>query len=211
MKHYRHGKIKTPLRLEKLHIDLINRTLRWRVNSWFYDVLRIFRFDHDVIEYILPVLGIGFGKQAHSALILMKIRCQQSLEIHYRVQSVLFSHIICRFSVEHQVVSKLNHPHHILRHLKIVITRLRIGHYSYQGHQIPSRCQRCRGRLVPRTGYQIPYLVPRTADWLSPLWPNTDHWPYICSWSVFCYRNVVMNTTQSTHWMLSSRQFLRLA
>ena len=26
-----------------------------------------------------------------------------------------------------------------------------------------------------------------------------------------CYRNVVMNTTQSSHWMLSSRQFLRLA
>ena len=33
----------------------------------------------------------------------------------------------------------------------------------------------------------------------------------ICSWSVQCYRNVVMNTAQLTHWMLSSRQFLRLA
>ena len=38
------------------------------------------------------------------------------------------------------------------------------------------------------------------------------HWPLtICSWSVQCYRNVVMNTTQLTHWTLSSRQFLRLA
>ena len=33
-------------------------------------------------------------------------------------------------------------------------------------------------------GHQIPYLVPRTADCLSPLGPNTDHWPYapgVCS------------------------------
>ena len=38
------------------------------------------------------------------------------------------------------------------------------------------------------------------------------HWPLtICCWSVHCYRNVVMNITQSTRWMLSSRQFLRLA
>ena len=38
------------------------------------------------------------------------------------------------------------------------------------------------------------------------------HWPLtICCWSVHCYRNVVMNTTQSTRWMLSLRQFLRLA
>ena len=38
------------------------------------------------------------------------------------------------------------------------------------------------------------------------------HWPLTrCCWSVHCYRNVVMNTTQSTRWMLSSRQFLRLA
>ena len=38
------------------------------------------------------------------------------------------------------------------------------------------------------------------------------HWPLtICSWSVQCYRNVVMNTTRLTHWTLSSRQFLRLA
>ena len=38
------------------------------------------------------------------------------------------------------------------------------------------------------------------------------HWPLtICCWSVHCYRDVMMNTTQSTRWMLSSRQFLRLA
>ena len=38
------------------------------------------------------------------------------------------------------------------------------------------------------------------------------HWLLtICCWSVHCYRNVVMNTTQSTRWMLSSRQFLRPA
>ena len=38
------------------------------------------------------------------------------------------------------------------------------------------------------------------------------HWPLtICCWSVHCYRNVEMNITQSTRWMLSSRQFLRLA
>ena len=30
----------------------------------------------------------------------------------------------------------------------------------------------------PYQGHQIPYLVPRTADWLSLLWSNTDHWLY---------------------------------
>ena len=34
---------------------------------------------------------------------------------------------------------------------------------------------------------------------------------HILSRGVHCYRVVVMNTTQSTRWMLSSRQFLRLA
>ena len=29
----------------------------------------------------------------------------------------------------------------------------------------------------PYQGHQIPYLVPRTTDWLSPLWSNTYHWP----------------------------------
>ena len=30
----------------------------------------------------------------------------------------------------------------------------------------------------PYQGHQIPYLVSRTANWLSPLWSNTDHWPH---------------------------------
>ena len=33
----------------------------------------------------------------------------------------------------------------------------------------------------------------------------------ICSWSVRWYRNVLMNTTQLTHWISSSRQFSRHA
>ena len=38
------------------------------------------------------------------------------------------------------------------------------------------------------------------------------HWPLtICSWSVQCYRNVVSNTTELTHWIISSRQFPRFA
>ena len=38
------------------------------------------------------------------------------------------------------------------------------------------------------------------------------HWLLaICSWSVQCYRSVVMNTTELNRWILSSKQFLRLA
>ena len=36
----------------------------------------------------------------------------------------------------------------------------------------------------PYKVHQVPYLVPRTADCLSPLWSNTNHWPYapgVCS------------------------------
>ena len=36
----------------------------------------------------------------------------------------------------------------------------------------------------PYQGHQVPYLVPRTTKCLSPLWSNTDHWPYasgVCS------------------------------
>ena len=36
----------------------------------------------------------------------------------------------------------------------------------------------------PYKGHQVPYLIPRTTDYLSPLWSNTDHWPYapgVCS------------------------------
>ena len=38
----------------------------------------------------------------------------------------------------------------------------------------------------PYKGHQTSYLVPRTADFLSPLWSNTDHWPYapgVCSFT----------------------------
>ena len=55
-----------------------------------------------------------------------------------------------------------------------------------------------------------------TKSHILSLWPLTvchhcGQTLTICSWSVQCYRNVVMNTTQLTHWKLSSRQFLRLA
>ena len=33
----------------------------------------------------------------------------------------------------------------------------------------------------PYQGHQIPYLVPRTANWLSPLWSNTDHMLLECA------------------------------
>ena len=46
---------------------------------------------------------------------------------------------------------------HLTRAEEVVITRLRIGHTKATNPI---------------------YLVPRTADWLSPLWSNTEHWPY---------------------------------
>ena len=48
----------------------------------------------------------------------------------------------------------------------------------------------------PYQGHQIPYLVPRTADWLSPLWSNTDHWPYAAG---------VCIVTGMSWWILHSR------
>ena len=48
----------------------------------------------------------------------------------------------------------------------------------------------------PYQGHQIPYLVPRTADWLSPLWSNTDHWPYAAG---------VCIVTGMSRWILQSR------
>ena len=49
--------------------------------------------------------------------------------------------------------------------------------------EIPALNQSWRGCNHPTSnrpykGHQVPYLVPRTADWLSPLWSNIDHWPY---------------------------------
>ena len=75
---------------------------------------------------------------------------------------------------------------HLTRAEEVVITRLRIGHTKATKSYILSRgpptgCHHCGQTLT------------------------------ICCWSVHCYRNVVMNTTQWTRWMLSLRQFLRLA
>ena len=49
--------------------------------------------------------------------------------------------------------------------------------------EVPAPNQSWRGCNHPTSnwpyqGHQIPYLVPRTVDWLPPLWSNTDHWPY---------------------------------
>ena len=49
--------------------------------------------------------------------------------------------------------------------------------------EVPAPNQSWRGCNHPTSnwpyqGHQIPYLVLRTADWLSPLWSNIDHWPY---------------------------------
>ena len=75
---------------------------------------------------------------------------------------------------------------HLTRAQEVVITRLRIGHTKATKSHIlsgglPTSCHHCGQTLT------------------------------ICCWSVHCYRNVVMNTTQLTCWLLSSRQFLRLA
>ena len=48
----------------------------------------------------------------------------------------------------------------------------------------------------PYQGHQIPYLVPRTTNWLSPLWWNTDHWPYAAG---------VCIVTGMSWWILHSR------
>ena len=48
----------------------------------------------------------------------------------------------------------------------------------------------------PYQGHKIPYLVPRTTNWLSPLWWNTDHWPYAAG---------VCIVTGMSWWILHSR------
>ena len=76
---------------------------------------------------------------------------------------------------------------HLTRAEEVVITRLRIGH-------------------------QIPYPVPRTANWLSPLWSNTDHWPYaagVCivtgmSWWIL-HSRLVECSLRDNSWDLHSR------
>ena len=49
--------------------------------------------------------------------------------------------------------------------------------------EVPAPNQSWRGCNHPTSnwpyhGHQIPKFVPRTTDWLSPLWSNTDYWPY---------------------------------
>ena len=64
----------------------------------------------------------------------------------------------------------------------------------------------------PYQGHQIPYLVQRTANWLSPLWSNTDHWPYaagVCivtgmSWWIL-HSRLVECSLRDNSWDLHSR------
>ena len=65
--------------------------------------------------------------------------------------------------------------------------------------EVPAPNQSWRGCNLPNwpyQGHQIPYLVPRTTDWLSPLWSNTDHWPYAAG---------VCIVTGMSWWILHSR------
>ena len=67
--------------------------------------------------------------------------------------------------------------------------------------EVPAPNQSWRGcnhptSNLPYQGHQIPYLVPRTANWLSPLWSNTDHWPYAAG---------VCIVTGMSWWILHSR------
>ena len=58
-------------------------------------------------------------------------------------------------------------------------------------------------------GHEVPYLFPRTSDFLPSLWTDVDHWPHalgMCS----C-RKFGMNTTLLTLWRPSLRRFPRLA
>ena len=64
----------------------------------------------------------------------------------------------------------------------------------------------------PYQGHQIPYPVPRTTNWLSPLWSNTDHWPYaagVCivtgmSWWIL-HSRLVECSIRDNSWDLHSR------
>ena len=64
----------------------------------------------------------------------------------------------------------------------------------------------------PYQGHQIPYLAPRTTNWLSPLWSNTDHWQYaagVCivtgmSWWIL-HSRLVECSLRDNSWDLHSR------
>ena len=63
----------------------------------------------------------------------------------------------------------------------------------------------------PYQGHQILYLVPRTTNWLSPLWSKTDHWPYsagVCIVTGMCWiqhSRPVECSLQDNSWELHSR------
>ena len=82
--------------------------------------------------------------------------------------------------------------------------------------EVPAPNQSWRGCNHPTSnwpyqGHQIPYLVPRTTNWLSPLWSNTDHWPYaagVCivtgmSWWIL-HNRLVECSLQDNSWDLHS-------
>ena len=62
--------------------------------------------------------------------------------------------------------------------------------------EIPVLNQSWRGcnhptSIWPHQGHQVPYLVPRTTECLSPLWWNTQHWSYapgVCSGTGMSWR-----------------------
>ena len=64
----------------------------------------------------------------------------------------------------------------------------------------------------PYQSHQIPYLVPRTTNWLSPLWSNTDYGPYaagVCivtgiSWWIL-HSRIVECSLRDNSWDLHSR------
>ena len=67
--------------------------------------------------------------------------------------------------------------------------------------EIPAPNQGWRGSNHPTSnwpyqGHQIPYLVPRTTNWMSPLWSSTDHWHYAAG---------VCIVTGMSWWILHSR------
>ena len=67
--------------------------------------------------------------------------------------------------------------------------------------EVPAPYQSWRGSNHPTStwpyqGHQIPYLVPRTANWLSSLWSNTDNWPYAAGVGI---------VTGVSWWILHSR------
>ena len=82
--------------------------------------------------------------------------------------------------------------------------------------EVPAPNQSWRGCNHPTSnwpyqGHQIPYLVPRTANWFSLLWSNTDHWPYaagVCivtgmSWWIL-YSQLVECSLRDNSWDLHS-------